>query len=272
MSQHFVRRGRARLAYELLGEGPPVALVQGLGLPGRMWLGLSGGLVKSGHSVIVPDNRGTGSSDAPLPPYRMRTLADDLAAVIEDAARGPALVVGISLGGMIAQHLTLRHPRLVGGLVLAATTCGPPFGTLPNLGFVPRMIRSLAGDRRALEELRGLLVNPQVLARNPRLFDEWDRQLSRQAWRWSGFVGQLGAAALHSTGLSLGRIRCPVEVIAGDADRIVPPLNSRILARRISGAALTLVPGAGHAFPLEDPRALPAAIRRVAARIGERAP
>jgi pimeloyl-ACP methyl ester carboxylesterase len=267
MSQRFIQRGRVRIAYELLGDGPLVALVQGLGLPGRMWLGLSGGLVKSGHSVIVPDNRGTGSSDAPLPPYRMGTLADDLAAVLEDAARGPALVVGISLGGMIAQHLALRHPRRVSGLVLAATTCGPPVGTLPNLRLLPPMVRSLAGDARALGELRRLLVNPQTLARTPRLFDEWDRQMSRQAWRWSGFAGQLAAAALHSTGLSLGRVRCPVEVIAGDADRIVPPVNSRILARRIPAAALTLVPGAGHAFPLEAPAALPAAIRRVAARI-----
>ena len=267
MSQRFVQRGRVRIAYELLGDGPPVALVQGLGLPGRMWLGLTGGLVKSRRAIIVPDNRGTGSSDAPLPPYRMGTLADDLAAVLEDAARGPALVVGISLGGMIAQHLALRHPRLVSGLVLAATTCGPPVGTLPNLGLVPPMFRSLAGDARALEKVRALLVNPQALAGNPRLFDEWDRQLSRQAWRWSGFVGQLAAAALHSTGLSLGRIRCPVEVIAGDSDRIVPPLNSRILAQHIPGAELTLVPGAGHAFPLEAPAALPAAIRRVAARM-----
>jgi len=269
LSQHFVTRGKVKIAYDRRGDGPPVVLVQGLGMNGGMWLALAGGLVKSGFKVVVPDNRGTGASDAPRPPYRMRELADDLAAVLEDSGVGPALVVGISLGGMIAQHLALRHPAQVGGMVLAATTCGPPVGNLPRVGFIPLMLRSLLGDRRALRPLRLWLVHERSLERNPEIFAAWDREARRQPTPWSGLMGQLAAAAGHSTGFQLGRIRCPVEVIAGSDDRIIPPESARILARRIPGAHLTVVPDAGHAFPLEAPRALPEAIGRVQARITE---
>jgi 3-oxoadipate enol-lactonase len=267
MREQTLQRGRVRLVYDVVGEGPAVVLVQGLGLSGRMWLALTGGLVKTGYRVIVPDNRGTGRSDAPLPPYRMRDLADDLAAVLEHAHVGPALVVGISLGGMIVQHLTLRRPDLVAGLVLASTSCGPPFGTLPNLGTVPTMVRAWRHDPRAIDAIHAQLVHPSTLERRPDIFAAWDRQVSAEQTRWSGILGQLTAAALHSTGFALPRVRCPVEVITGDGDQIIRPLNSRVIADRIPGAALTVVPRAGHGFPLEEPAALPLAIRRVQDRI-----
>jgi pimeloyl-ACP methyl ester carboxylesterase len=228
-----------------------------------MWLGTPGGLIKSGCCVITPDNRGTGLSDAPLPPYTMATLADDLAEVVRHAACGPALVVGISLGGMISQHLALRNPDLVRGLVLAATSCGIPHGAPPGPSFLVPMLRSFTGDQRAIRRVRQLLVHPDSLVRNPRLFQAWDHEMQRAPVRWQGIAGQLSAAALHSTGFCLGRIRVPTVVIAGRDDRIIPPHNSEILAQRIPGSELVLLEGAGHAFPLERPDALPRAIRAV---------
>lgn len=266
MSEHLLTRRGVRLAYERRGNGPLVVLAQGLGLPGSMWLQLPGGLVKSGYTVVTPDARGTGRSDAPLPPYTMRQLAEDLAAVILEVGQGPALVVGLSFGGMVAQHLALRHPDLVSGLVLAATSCGLPHGKLPNLSFLALLPRSFRGDPKAVRAIRELLVHPRTLADNPALFEAWDRQITKVPVRWQGLGGQLAAAALHSTGFFLGRIRCPTVVVAGDADRIVPPDNARILAARIPGARLMLLPGAGHAFPLEQPGALPRAIRSVQQR------
>ena len=263
MSQHFVTRRGVRLAYHRRGAGQPVVLIQGLGLPAAMWLGLTGGLVKSGHLVVSPDNRGTGASDAPRVPYCMAGLAADTAAVMDHAGVERALVVGLSLGGMIAQRLCLDHPRLVGGMVLAATTCGVPLGRPVRLRVVLEMLRALSGSRESVRRIRRLLVHPDTLARDPNLFSVWDRTMSAAAPRMAGVLGQMAAAASHSTCLRLKQIACPVEVITGDSDVIVPPANSRTLARRIPDARLTLVPRAGHAFPLEDPAALPLAIGRV---------
>ena len=267
MSQHYLHRGNIELAYEKRGTGPLVVLVQGLGMPGCMWLETPARLVEQGFCVVTPDTRGTGSSDVPWPPYAMRDLAEDLAAVLRDVSAEPALVVGMSLGGMIAQHLALRHPDLVGGLVLAATTCGAPLGKLPNLSFLSLVVRSLLQGDEVASDMRRVLVHAKSLERNPELFRQWEAQIEGVDVRWQGVIGQLSAASMHGTGFSLRKIRCPTEVIAGDDDRIIPSDNAPILAKRIPNAALTIVPDSGHVFPMEYPEALPGAVRRVSERM-----
>jgi pimeloyl-ACP methyl ester carboxylesterase len=262
MTLAFVERAGVRLAYDLRGSGPLVALVQGLGLPGKMWLGLPGGLARRGYSVVTPDCRGTGSSDVPLPPYTMAALAADLAAVIDAVDRGPALVVAVSMGGMVAQRLALNHPERVRGLVLAATTCGLPHGRLPSPLFPLLVLRSLVDDD-AIPAIRRLMLAPGRFDAQPEIFDVWDREQVAAEMPWQGILGHLTAAAVHSSGFELDRIRCPTVVLTGEGDQIMPPVNSRILARRIPGARLMVLPGAGHAFPLEQPEAIPDAMQLV---------
>jgi len=275
MSLHFTQRGGVRLAYELRGpaDGPLIALVQGLGLAGRMWLDLPYGLTRMGYRVVIPDNRGTGESDAPWPPYAMTTLADDLAAVLDDVDRGPALVVGISMGGMLAQQLCLRHPHRVRAMVLAASTCGLPHGKLPSARFVKVVLESILGDPVAcMDEMHRLLVHQRSLAHNPRLFRRWDRALARCPVGWRGMTGQMAAASAHSTGAVISQIRCPTMVVTGEDDQVIPAENSRILAERIPDAELVVLPQAGHAFPLEHPRAIPEAVTRLERRLSDAGP
>src|SRR5258708_4772752 len=122
---------------------PTVVLGQGLGLWSRFWFKVPERLAQGpdGWRVVVLDNRGVGRSDKPRGPYRMATLADDVAAVLDEARIDRAHVVGISLGGMIAQHVALRHPSRVSGLLLLATTAGLPYARLPRA----RAIATLVG-------------------------------------------------------------------------------------------------------------------------------
>jgi pimeloyl-ACP methyl ester carboxylesterase len=127
----------ARIHYEVheshAGPGAPaVVLIQGLGLSSRFWFDLPDRL-RPKWRVVLLDNRGVGRSDRPRGPYRMAAMADDVAAVLNAAGVQRACIVGISLGGMIAQHVALRHPARVAGLVLLATTAGFPHARLPPI-------------------------------------------------------------------------------------------------------------------------------------------
>jgi 3-oxoadipate enol-lactonase len=261
---HYTERAGVRLAYDLRGEaGQLIALVQGLGLPGSMWLDVPEALEARGYTVLTPDLRGTGGSDVPPPPYSISAMAADLAHVIEEARRGPALVVAVSMGGMVAQRLALDHPQHVSGLVLAATTCGLPHGKLPSPRFPLLVLGSIVAPQTALPHLRRMMAAPGRFDRDPSIFDAWDRAQQTMEMPGVGVIGHVTAATMHSAGAELGRLRCPVVAVAGEGDQIIPADNARILARLIPGAELVILPDAGHAFPLEQPEALPRAITMV---------
>ncbi|MCL2823842.1 MAG: alpha/beta hydrolase [Polyangiaceae bacterium] len=263
-----IHRNGNRIAFTVGGEGPLVLLIQGLGMSSKAWLSSSAALEERGFRVASVDNRGTGFSEKPLPPYSMREMAADAACVITHLG-GPAIVVGISLGGMIAQHLAIDYPDLVCGLVLAATTVGNPFGKLPKPSVLRALVFGLLGHRKSKDDMRALLVHPATLRRDPTLFHEFERVAGSDESGWRAVAGQFSAACAHNTYFAARRIRVPVEVIAGDSDLILPTANALLLARRIGGAALTILPQAGHVFPLEYPHAIPDAIDRVRSRLCE---
>jgi pimeloyl-ACP methyl ester carboxylesterase len=248
----------ARIHYSKHGdEGPAAVLIHGLGLSSRFWFDTPARLAarpERPYQVITLDSRGTGKSDKPRGAYAMRDLADDVAAVLDHAGVDRALVTGISLGGMIAQHLALRHPDRVRGLALLATTPGLPHGRLPQ----PRALATLLSipfvdHRRSQRALFRLVLSEKDLHRGRELLAGYGPAMKEDPIVARGFFGQLLAAATHSTGSRLGQIRCPVVVVTGDDDVLVPLHNSRVLAKRIPGARLRVLEGTGHGIPISQP-------------------
>jgi 3-oxoadipate enol-lactonase len=244
----------ASLHYESIGAGAPVLLVMGLGMTATGWWRTVPVLAAGGLRVLTFDNRGVGRSDRPHGPYTVAQMADDAAAVLDAAGIDRAHVYGISLGGMIAQELTLRHPDRVDRLVLGATTAG---GT----SAVPADDETLAFfQRRAqmpAEEAVWASVPYNYAARTRAEHADRIAQDIRERLRFpiepEPYAAQLAAALGHDAGDRLDQIAAQTLVVHGEEDRMVPVANARLLAERIPGAQLRVFADSAHIYFTDEP-------------------
>ena len=243
------------LRYESTGAGEAVLLVMGLGLPAGAWWRTVPVLAPS-FRVIAFDNRGVGGSGCPPAPYSIADMAADAVAVLDAAAVARTHVYGISMGGMIAQELALRHPDRVRSLVLGATSPGGRLGAPPDADTLDFLRRRAA---MPAEEGRWASV-PYVYSNRTRR--EGGARISEDLARRrsftfdpDGYAAQLAAAANHDAGGRLGGLGCPTLVLHGLEDRMVPPDNGRVLAEAIPGAKLRLVDDAAHLYTTDAPAA-----------------
>lgn len=246
-----------RVAYQTLGRGTPIVLIMGLGLPGMLWSELAERLAAEDFHVLIIDNRGTGRSDAPPPPYSMKEMASDVVKVLDVERIDQAIICGVSFGGMLSQHVALNYPDRVAGLLLAATTCGVPTGRFPPLSSIYLLLKMVfANTWVTLDEAQHLFAHPESRDRLPALFERWDKILTELPTPPWAILGQLLAAATHHTGRDLHRIQVPTYLVTGDSDRLIPRENSEVMARLIPESTLCVVPKAGHIFIHEHPDSL----------------
>ena len=239
------------LNYERHGDaGDPLLCVMGLGGTLDFWE-FQTPLFARSHRVCIYDNRGVGRSDKPSGPYTIRTLADDAVAVLDACGFARAHVLGISMGGMIAQELAIRHPDRVGALALAATYAKPDDSVRSTRATVP-FDPSAADPRQMFKFMLGLTLSPEFIAREkPWLRTLRDRVMA--SWTIEGFMAQLAAALGHDATADLHRIAAPTLVLKPGNDQLVPPRCSDLLAREIPGAELVTFDGAAHGFNVEQP-------------------
>jgi 3-oxoadipate enol-lactonase len=199
--------------------------------------------------VIAPDNRGTGGSEKRDEPVEISTLADDAAGLLDHLGIESAYVLGVSMGGMVAQEFALRHPGKVRRLVLGCTHPGGPEAVTAS----PEVLALIApakgvAPREAMARIYAAMTTEETRrGRAPFLEDMTDRLLAR-ATPVITLVRQMEAINRFSAADRLGQITAPTLVITGDRDILVPPENSRTIAQRIPGARLAVIPGVAHNF------------------------
>ncbi len=243
------------LYWESHGEGHPVLLVMGLGMTATGWWRTIPVLAEQ-LRVLAFDNRGVGRSARPPGPYAVAQMADDAAAVLDAAEVERAHVYGISLGGMIAQELALRHPGRVARLVLGATTPGGR-NAVPIDAAVQDFFRRRA--EMTAEEAAWATVPYGYSERTRRGHGERIAEDVEQRLRYpiepAPYRAQLEAALGHDAGARLAALQAPTLVVHGEQDRMVPAGNAHTLAREIPGARLELWPQAGHLYMTDEPEA-----------------
>lgn len=242
----FARGADADIWWEAVGAGEPVVLLNGLGSPSATWFRLAG-LLRSDHTVITCDNRGTGRTVAPSAHHHVATMAADVVAVLAAAGHTSAHVVGHSMGGFIAQELALEHPQVVRSLVLAATHAGIPHlagDADPAAAAALAAAATLPPTERAAA-LRGLLYSSET-SEQAILEDEAVR--AAHPTGEEGFRNQLLGASVWERLSDLDTLTTPTLVIHGADDKIVPARAGERLAAAIPGARFELFPGAGHAL------------------------
>jgi len=257
--------GDIDIYYEEHGSGDPLVLIMGLATDSQGWL-LQVPEFSKHYRTIVFDNRGVGRTSKPSGVYTTSQMADDTAGLMAALGIERAHVLGISMGGMIAQELALRHPDRVRSLVLACTYSEPDAAVeqLQHLS-VGQFGGSIGPDGSVhidplqldpmtfFSHLMPMVFNPDFLQREMATL----MQLFGGALQWGfdmdAILAQVQATMKHRCTERLGSIHAPTLVITGDADLLVPPRNSTILAEKIPGAKLVVVAGGSHGFNFETP-------------------
>jgi pimeloyl-ACP methyl ester carboxylesterase len=232
--------------YQVEGQGEPLVMIMGF-TAGRIGWMPQIRFFKKYYRVITFDNRGTGKSDKPPGPYSTNMMADDTVKLMDLLGIEKAHIMGLSMGGMIAQELAINHPQRVMKLVLACTYTRQD---------------ETSGD--TLELAKFLQLTPEKkasamvgLAFNKSIYRFTFGLLARVQTRFIGASGRVGidgqseACLKHDTLERLSSITTPTLVIVGTGDRIIKPVSSQVIAGKIPNAKLVKVEGASHYFSFE---------------------
>jgi 3-oxoadipate enol-lactonase len=248
-----IQTSRLNTYYEADGHGPTLLLIRGLGSTCESFRAQVEGL--SPHfRVIAFDNRCVGRTDQPQEPFTIADMADDTAALLDALDIRSAHVFGVSLGGMVAQELALRHPERVRRLALACTHAGPRTAARSPDWAVRIFNESRDLPRpEALRHSVPILFARKTVIERPELIEQSLRVMANNNQPKSSYLLQLGAVLKHDTYDRLDRITHPTLVLTGTEDTLVDPRNSRMIADRIRGARLIEFEEAGHVFFTEKP-------------------
>jgi pimeloyl-ACP methyl ester carboxylesterase len=249
-----------RMYYEVKGKGFPLMMINGLGGNMEGWdPRLVEGLSKH-FKLVLFDNRGAGRTDLSKGEYTIRLFADDTAGLISALGIPKAHILGISMGGMIAQELAINYPQKVSKLILCSTSSQPSYSKEGS-----RVLEAMS--QSSIEELTKLILSfpftldyPQdLLKQNPVVvfgqtseFVKENPDLAKLLLQrkhptsQEGFRRQYDAVLGFNTQARLQQIRVPTLVLQGKKDRLVPPESGSILAKAIPNAKLVSFENSAH--------------------------
>ena len=246
-----VKAGDINIYFEIHGSGAQtLTLIRGLGADLVSWFAQVPELSKHFRTVVF-DNRGAGRSDKPDTPYSIPQMATDVRNLLEELHISRTALLGISMGGMIAQEFALLYPEKLSCLILGCTSFGGP----ESVPLPERMLNALLAGAAADEEMRKdqerALYSDDTILKNRGIIAAHAEARVQFPMPPFALARQTAALRSHDAAGRTGQIRVPTLVMTGTGDRLIPPENSRLIADRIPGAVLKELPG-GHLFMSES--------------------
>jgi 3-oxoadipate enol-lactonase len=254
----FVENQGAKIYWDEQGSGEPLLLIMGLSYASNMWH-RSRPFLAERFRTIAFDNRGVGQSDVPEGIYPIATMASDAAAVLDAAGVETAHVFGVSMGGMIAQEFAINYPQRVRSLILGCTAPGRSHSVPTPPDALQTLTRQGLTPAEAREAIIPFIYDPETPCA---LIDE--DTTFRMKWfpTTQGYLGQLQGIISWDCYDRLPQITAPTLIIHGETDKLVPVGNAQLIADRIPGAEVVLLPNASHIFETDQPTAARGAIMR----------
>jgi pimeloyl-ACP methyl ester carboxylesterase len=244
-------RGRSFFYEEVGRPGDPLVFLSGLGGDHRAFNRPQRHFAAK-YRALAFDFRDAGQSYRSGPGYTTTDLANDVAGWLRAIESRPAIVVGHSLGGLVAQELAVYHRDLVKGLILVSTHAGPDAWRNAVIESWALLKQKLGGGDFAKAVLPWLVAPP--FFRQPDQVEGLIQYAERNPWPQDAeaFARQAAAAIGHGTKNPVGTIAVPALVLSGELDLLCPPRVAALLAERIPGASLVVIPEVGHMPHVED--------------------
>ena len=247
-----VRVGDIEMSYRIVGEGEPLVMIMGYSCPMEFWPSRLIKRLSSDYKIIIFDNRGIGDTTSSPEDFSIEQLADDTAGLLDALGINRAHILGWSLGGYIAQELVLKYPDKVDKLILYATDCGGDISVKPmkeveilfdtSGSYQERMKRwaRLMFPSKWYKTRQEEIEEGFSLLREPASVDNIKRQI-KAIKEWKGTCARLS------------QLEKATLVVVGTEDVLIPPENSRILAKSIPHATLVEVKNCGHGLMYQYP-------------------
>lgn len=241
--------------YERAGSGEPLLLIQGMSGTHVSWGEPFKGALEESFDVIAFDNRGIGLSGPVDGPFTIVEMAEDTAGLLEELEIESAHVVGISMGGMIAQELALAHPDRLRSLTLGCTFCGGPGSQLMPEENAQKLLAGLASGDREQAIRAGYEVNLSPAFRADEDAYAAFHEMATKVPAGKATI-ELQAQAIfgHDTSGRLGEIAAPTLIVHGTVDGVLPFPNGELIASLMPGARFEALENVGHMFWWEQPQ------------------
>jgi pimeloyl-ACP methyl ester carboxylesterase len=239
---------------ERRGAGEPLLLIQGMTGHSLHWGEDFLGELERDFELVLYDHRGVGRSAPTGGQFSIADLASDAAGVLDALQIDSAHVLGISMGGMVAQELALAHPQRIRTLTLGATYCGGPGAQFTDETVVNAIAAAiLSGDpERTIRTGWEFNVSPQFATADGN-FERFSQIAEQFPIALPMIIAQVQAIMGHDTSARLAGVGAPTLVVHGAADQMLGAANGEIVAGLIPGARLELLDGVGHLFYWEQP-------------------